>query len=64
MLKEIHYRVKNNMMIMYSLLNLQSSGFEDPEMVEQFLKAPNRIESMVLVHEKLYESKNLSKISF
>ena len=64
LLKEVHHRVKNNMAIMVSLLNFQSSSSTDPELQEQLEKAQSRIEAMALVHEYLYESKNLSQIDF
>ncbi len=64
LLREIHHRVKNNMAIMNSLLNLQSAEFEDPCMIEQFKKAQNRIEAMAMVHQKLHESQMLSKVPF
>lgn len=63
LLKEIHHRVKNNLQIIYSLLNLQSSLITDEAHLEAMRDSRNRIKSMALVHEMLYSSSDLSSIN-
>lgn len=62
LLKEVHHRVKNNLQIVSSLLNLQSDNILDKKYLDLITDSRNRINSMALVHEMLYASKDLSKI--
>jgi len=62
LLKEVHHRVKNNLQIVSSLLNLQSVNVLDQKYLALINDSRNRINSMALVHEMLYASKDLSKI--
>lgn len=62
LLKEIHHRVKNNLQIIVSLLKLQSKYVFDPRDLEIFNKSRSRVETMSLIHEKLYKSADISQI--
>ncbi len=64
MLKEIHHRVKNNLQIIASLVHLQSEHIKDSEGLRAFLESRNRINTMALIHEKLYMSPDISRIDF
>ncbi len=63
LLKEVHHRVKNNMQVISSLLNLQAGYIEDSKYKTMFNESRNRIRSMALIHEKLYRSEDLTKIN-
>ena len=64
LLQEIHHRVKNNMQIISSLLNLQTKYVNDPKAIDVLMESQNRVKSMAMIHEKLYLSKDLSHINF
>ena len=63
LLKEIHHRVKNNLQVINSLIRLQCAYTEDREALELFDECQNRIISMALIHEKMYEAHDLSNIN-
>ena len=62
LLREVHHRVKNNLQVITSLLNLQSFRVKDPDTKALFKECHDRINSMTMIHERLYQSDDLSEI--
>lgn len=64
LIKEIHHRVKNNLLVIESLLKLQSHSIKDEKDKELFTESENRVKAMSMIHERLYRSKNLVDMDF
>ena len=64
LLREVHHRVKNNMQVISSLLNLQAAQVKEPRFEGMVRDMQDRVRSMALIHEKLYQSRDLAEIDF
>lgn len=62
LLKEVHHRVKNNLQVISSLLSLRAEGIEDPLALRSFEDSRAQVESMALIHERLYETEDLARL--
>jgi len=62
LLRELYHRTKNNMQVIIAMLHLQSQAVTDENLLQVFREVENRIKSMSLVHQKLYQAKDLSRI--
>ena len=63
LLKEIHHRVKNNLLVVSSLLDFQTDYIEDQELIKMFENSQHRIHSIALIHEQLYNSSDFKKLN-
>jgi PAS domain S-box-containing protein len=62
LLRELYHRTKNNMQVISSLIGLKSASIKDPDMINILHEMRNRIQTIALVHQKLYQSQNLSRV--
>ena len=63
LLREIHHRVKNNLQIISSLLNLQSKKISDESILQSINEGKNRVQAMSLIHQNLYQSEHLTTVN-
>lgn len=64
LLREVHHRVKNNMQVISSILNLQSSYVSDDYALTLLKESQNRIKTMAYIHESLYQNKSFTSVNF
>lgn len=64
LLKEVHHRVKNNLQVISSILNLQTAYLKDRSTINLLKECQNRIKTMAFIHESLYQNKDFSQINF
>ena len=64
LLKEVYHRVKNNFQVISGLINMQEDHIEDPKVKALFLELENKVKSIALIHQKLYQSSSLSQIDY
>jgi len=64
LLSEIHHRVKNSLQVVSSLLNLEAARIQDPVVSEMLITTQNRVRSMALIHQTLYQSKDFAEVDF
>ena len=64
LLREVHHRVKNNLQVIHSLLDLQALKSKDTELVGMLRDSQNRVRSMSLIHQTLYQSQNFAQVDF
>ena len=62
--KEIHHRIKNNLQVISSLLDLQADKFDNPKVIEAFRESQDRVISMALIHEELYKGERTDTLDF
>jgi len=63
LLREIHHRVKNNLQIISSLLNIQSENIEDPNVLSSIKEGQSRVQAMSLIHSNLYQSEHINNVN-
>jgi PAS domain S-box-containing protein len=63
LLQEVHHRVKNNLQVISSLLDMQAMAIQDPQTLQALQDSRNRVRAMALVHDRLYQSSDLARIN-
>ncbi|HNC99955.1 MAG TPA: sensor histidine kinase [Myxococcota bacterium] len=63
LLREVHHRVKNNLQVMVSLLDMQGQRVTDPQALEVLMASKGRVQAMTLIHQKLYQQDNIAALS-